>query len=629
MKKVLSIILVVIMILATIPFSITIAADKTTIADLSVRATFTFGSYPQSKVTDTVITAELTTLAGSTDNWTSYSYYIEMAQSDFMKYTDVTYGDEKYRGVYFSKYRPYDTESPSSTDNTYQDNNGYEPNTIYWFKFEPIVWRLLDPTTGYVVSQTILDSQAFNNEFYINSYEFYNSTDYDHYCNNWKHSSIRKWLNDKFLNDSFTRAEQTVIEYTTQDTPAYSTSYSKYNVDSTTDKIFLPSDSDMTNENYYFAGTPSDFDVRRRALSSDYAKIQGIRVADDYVYSGNSRYHLRNGGSYSSRGSYVNYDGYVLEGTNGDFYTNYTDCGVRIGLHFNPISEISNRTLIPHEHTYTSEVTKEATHLEEGETTYTCACGDSYTEPVAKLEEHSYTSEVTTEPTHLTEGVKTFTCACGDSYTEPVAKLEDHTYTSEVTKEATHLEEGETTYTCACGDSYTEAIAKLEGHTYEEVVTEPTCTAKGYTTYTCACGDTYISDYIGMISHNYSSSITTPATHLTEGIKTYTCSSCGNGYTEKIAKTPQHTYTTSKVTKPTCTDKGYTSHYCECGDSYNDNYTSATGHKYNGQTCVNCGKKCSCNCHKSGFMGFIWKIILFFNKLFKTNKICACGVTHY
>ena len=281
------------------------------------------------------------------------------------------------------------------------------------------------------------------------------------------------------------------------------------------------------------------------------------------------------------------------------------------------------------DHTYTSEVTTEPTHLTEGVKTFTCACGDTYTEPVAKLEDHTYTSEVTTEPTHLTEGVKTFTCACGDTYTEPVAKLEDHTYTSEVTKEATHLEEGETTYTCACGDSYTEAIAKLEGHTYEEVVTEPTCTAKGYTTYTCACGDTYISDYIGMISHNYSSSITTPATHLTEGIKTYTCSSCGNGYTEKIAKTPQHTYTTSKVTKPTCTDKGYTSHYCECGDSYNDNYTSATGHKYNGQTCVNCGKKCSCTCHKSGFMGFIWKIILFFNKLFKTNKTCACGVSHY
>ncbi len=38
---------------------------------------------------------------------------------------------------------------------------------------------------------------------------------------------------------------------------------------------------------------------------------------------------------------------------------------------------------------------------------------------------------------------------------------------------------------------------------------------------------------------------------------------------------------------------------------------------------------CSCNCHKSGFMGFIWKILRIFYKLFKTNVVCACGVTHY
>ena len=38
---------------------------------------------------------------------------------------------------------------------------------------------------------------------------------------------------------------------------------------------------------------------------------------------------------------------------------------------------------------------------------------------------------------------------------------------------------------------------------------------------------------------------------------------------------------------------------------------------------------CPCNCHKDGFMGFIWKIILFFNKLFKTNRECACGIAHY
>lgn len=40
-------------------------------------------------------------------------------------------------------------------------------------------------------------------------------------------------------------------------------------------------------------------------------------------------------------------------------------------------------------------------------------------------------------------------------------------------------------------------------------------------------------------------------------------------------------------------------------------------------------KNCSCNCHKGGIAGFFFKIILFFQKLFRTNKTCACGVAHY
>ena len=39
----------------------------------------------------------------------------------------------------------------------------------------------------------------------------------------------------------------------------------------------------------------------------------------------------------------------------------------------------------------------------------------------------------------------------------------------------------------------------------------------------------------------------------------------------------------------------------------------------------------SCNhlCHEAGFISFIWRIINFFNRLFKTNHICECGVAHY
>lgn len=36
-----------------------------------------------------------------------------------------------------------------------------------------------------------------------------------------------------------------------------------------------------------------------------------------------------------------------------------------------------------------------------------------------------------------------------------------------------------------------------------------------------------------------------------------------------------------------------------------------------------------CHCHKSGFMGFIYKIELAFWKLFNSNKVCICGVAHY
>lgn len=153
-----------------------------------------------------------------------------------------------------------------------------------------------------------------------------------------------------------------------------------------------------------------------------------------------------------------------------------------------------------HQHEYTSEITTPATHLADGEKTFTCECGDTYTEVVAKITEHSYTSEITTQPTHLAEGVKTFTCACGDSYTEAIEKIAEHSYTSEVTKEATHKEEGVETFTCECGDTYTKPVAKIP-HSYNKAITAPTCTEKGYTTYTCACGDSYVDNYVNANSH--------------------------------------------------------------------------------------------------------------------------------
>ena len=98
---------------------------------------------------------------------------------------------------------------------------------------------------------------------------------------------------------------------------------------------------------------------------------------------------------------------------------------------------------------------------------------------------HSYTSEVTTAATCTTAGVRTYTCSCGDSYTEVIPALghidansdcicdrcgaeaciitHTHSYTAEVTTAATCTTAGVRTYTCSCGDSYTEVIPAL-GH---------------------------------------------------------------------------------------------------------------------------------------------------------------------
>ncbi|MDE6659393.1 MAG: fibronectin type III domain-containing protein [Eubacterium sp.] len=48
---------------------------------------------------------------------------------------------------------------------------------------------------------------------------------------------------------------------------------------------------------------------------------------------------------------------------------------------------------------------------------------------------------------------------------------------------------------------------------------------------------------------------------------------------EPIHNTHNYNYIVIK-TNPTCTDGGYTTYKCSCGDSYVSNYTSATGHSY-------------------------------------------------
>ena len=180
-----------------------------------------------------------------------------------------------------------------------------------------------------------------------------------------------------------------------------------------------------------------------------------------------------------------------------------------------------------------------------------------------------------------------------------------------------------------CGVEY----ANL-GHSYTAKVTAPTCTSKGYTTYTCTkCGDSYKADETPVSEHNYKSAVTAP-TCTSKGFTTYTCKACGNSYKADEKAALGHNLGSYIVVKSaTCTENGSEKASCSrC--TYSETRTiKATDHDYKDGICTKCGsdksKNCSCNCHKGGISGFFFKLILFFQKIFKTNKVCKCGKAHY
>ena len=99
-------------------------------------------------------------------------------------------------------------------------------------------------------------------------------------------------------------------------------------------------------------------------------------------------------------------------------------------------------------------------------------------------------------------------------------------------------------------------------HNYEQTTIAAECERPGYIIMTCSsCGDSYVQKTLAELGHDYLNG---------------TCTRCG----QKEGETPhKHSYK-DIVTAPTCTEKGYTTHTCACGDSYVDTYVDALGHAW-------------------------------------------------
>lgn len=347
-KSLLALTLALIMVLGVAPISELAGVDWASLfapkaealsGDYNVGDVVKLGSYPQSRVTNSTLISALNKIAKT---WTSYGYYSgndnvgSMAKGDWMKYSDFTYNGVKYRAVTFSQYRPYYTHTSLSSGELHQKYNGYYTNNVYYFKFEPLKWRVLDPATGLVLCENIVDSQAYSNTVYEygtdkNGIAYWNDSAHTHYANDYATSSIRKWLNNDFYNTAFSAAEKKSILTTTLDNRAYSTDHSEYNSETTKDKIFLLSYSDINNAAYGLSSRSN-----RLSKGSDYAKSQGLYVDSN----GQSSMRLRSAGHDSYHTSRVSHDGDLNHYIKNDI--NFTPDGVRPALRTNFAVDIYN-----------------------------------------------------------------------------------------------------------------------------------------------------------------------------------------------------------------------------------------------------------------------------------------------
>ena len=237
-----------------------------------------FGSYPQSQIT--AEDGEIYTILTNIDNWN--------------KNGDVIIENTKYH----------------KTEKDY-------------FKYEPIKWRVLQSENGeaFLLSDVILDKQLYNeNDKYVT----------------WEKSSLRAWLNKKFIKRAFIDEERekiNITEIVNQDNPVYGTEGGN----NTFDKIFLLSLSEVSEqqdgEKYGFLD-----DEIRACGKSDFSKTV-------------SWWWLRSPGRNSFSAAEVDCCGWILRcGVD----VCYDSDGVRPALHLN----LSSSNLFSYAGTVSSDGTK-------------------------------------------------------------------------------------------------------------------------------------------------------------------------------------------------------------------------------------------------------------------------------
>ena len=471
---------------ATNYYGVETAASSLRTGDL-----FEMGMYPQTKVADASL---LSSLSQIDCEMKSYGY-LKNADGETgsagtvdMQYADIAFDGELYRKVTINEKRPHSTKNVSGNNSyTTQADNGYFVGRTYYFKWEPIIWRVLAQESDgvAVMSYRLLDAQTFNDYFGAVT---------------WETSSLREWLNGDFLRLAFSDAEREDIVTVVKehdDNPDLGTSGGN----DTTDTLWILSLKEVVRQDYGFRYT-NDADASKVAKGTDYAMSQGLWAADN----GNSEWWQRTAGGASTLVCIVDSDGATR-----NIYDEacVTSNGVRpaFKLDLNAIVGVSDSDVCRFGHTPgypVEENVLDATCTVPGSydaVTYCTVCGDELIRDHETIPAPGHTAgepvtENRVEATCTEDGgrdIVIYCTVCGDELirdheTIPASGHTEGYPVAENVVEATCTSDGSyevVTYCTVCGDELhrvkkTEAApGHVEGKAKFEDFVEPTCTQDG------------------------------------------------------------------------------------------------------------------------------------------------------
>lgn len=255
--------------------SATIYDDEEFTIDLD-HAKVTYGTYPQDYVSDADLITALNGLGAAED-------------------TPVTYESNTYVKVRANTY---------SSSIKFHDETSITNGAYYWFKYQPISWRILSTGEKYLLlAEQVLDTHCYYRDQNQRQIDGNTVT-----ANNYEHSDIRPWLNETFLPAAFGDKTRHMV-YTTVKNDASTTNNGSnpYACNDTQDKVFLPSYQDMINTAYGFSSNASDMnDASHRVINgSDYAKVRGLMAGGNTEY--NKVAYLTRSPYHDYGGKYANY----------------------------------------------------------------------------------------------------------------------------------------------------------------------------------------------------------------------------------------------------------------------------------------------------------------------------------